>query len=98
MPSEVLDNHLIDLRRRVRQVLMTNGLSWLAVVLIGSMLAECVGDWLFHFDDPIVRLILGLAVAGGVVWVLRRYLWTPLSVQLSDVELALRIEDRYPGF
>lgn len=98
MSPQLLDNRLIDLRRRVRQVLVTHGVSWLAAVLIGSMLAECLGDWLFHFDDPIVRLILGLAIAGGVVWVVWRYLLTPLSVSLSDVDLALRIEDRYPGF
>ena len=98
MSPQLLDNRLTDLRRRVRQVLMTNGLSWLAAVLIGLVLAECLGDWLFHFDDPVVRLILGLSIAGSAVWVFRRYLLTPLSVQLSDVDLALRIEDRYPGF
>jgi len=32
------------------------------------------------------------------VWAFRKYLQSPLSVQLSDVDLALRIEDRYPGF
>ncbi len=98
MSPELLDNRLIDLRRRVRQVLVTHGLSWLAAVLFGLVLAECLGDWLFHFDDPIVRLILGLAIAGSALWVFRRYLLTPLSVPLSDVDLALRIEDRYPGF
>jgi hypothetical protein len=98
MSSQLLDNHLIDLRRRVRQVLVTYGISWLAAVLIGSLLIECLGDWVFHFDDPIVRLILGLAIAGGSFWALRKHLLTPLAVQLSDVDLALRIEDRYPGF
>ena len=98
MSSQLLDNHLIDLRRRVRQVLVTHGVSWLAAILIGSLLVECLGDWLFHFDDPIVRLILGLAIAGSALWALRKHLLTPLAVQLSDVDLALRIEDRYPGF
>src|SRR5436190_8614491 len=98
MSPQLLDNQLTGLRRRVRQVLVTHGVSTLAAVLIGSMLVECLGDWLFHFDDPIMRLILGLAIVVGVVWVSRKYLVTPLSVQLSDVDLALRIEDRYPGF
>jgi hypothetical protein len=98
MSPERFDNHLADLRRRVRGVLLTHGASWLAAVVIGSVLAECVGDWLFHFDDPILRLILGLAIAGAAVWSVRKFLWTPLSARLSDIDLALRIEDRYPGF
>ncbi|HEY2251105.1 MAG TPA: hypothetical protein VGH74_08595, partial [Planctomycetaceae bacterium] len=98
MSPQLLDNHLIELRRRVRHVLLTYGVSCLAAVLIGSMLAECLGDWIFHFDDPIVRLILGLAIVGSVIWVFRKHLLSPLKVQLSDVDLALRIEDRYPGF
>src|SRR5579872_5683799 len=98
MSPLLLDNRLTDLRRRVRHVLVTHGVSWLAAVLVGSILVECLGDWLFHFDDPMVRLILGLAILAVAAWVVRRYLLNPLSVQHSDVDLALRIEDRYPGF
>src|SRR5260221_6186893 len=97
MSPQILDQHLSDLRRRVRQVLMTHGLSWLAAVLLGSLLAECLGDWLFHFDDPIVRLILGTVIAGSAVWVVWRHLLVPLAVRHSDVDLALRIEERFPG-
>ncbi|HEY3967186.1 MAG TPA: hypothetical protein VGM05_21685 [Planctomycetaceae bacterium] len=98
MPPDLLDRQLAALRRRVRQVLVTNGASWIAIVVLGAVLAECLGDWLFHFDDPIVRLIFGLGIATSAVWVVRRRLLTPLQVPLSDVDLALSIEDRFPGF
>lgn len=94
----LLDCRLADLRRRVRQSLYAYGLSWLAGVVVALILASCLGDWLFHFDDAGVRVILGLAILAAGTWVAIRYLITPLRVPLSDVDLALRIEDRYPGF
>jgi hypothetical protein len=98
MFPSTLDQRLTDVRRRVRQALLTHGLSWLAAVLVGSLLVVCLADWLVHFDDPVVRLIFGLGVLAATVWVVRRRLIAPLQVSLTDTDLALRIEDRYPGF
>lgn len=98
MSTSTLDQRLTSVRRRVRQVLLTYGASWLAAVLVGSVMLACFGDWLIHFDDPIVRLIFGLGIVAGTAWAIRLHLLGPLKVALSDVDLALRIEDRYPGF
>ncbi|MBI3864457.1 MAG: hypothetical protein HY290_21455 [Planctomycetia bacterium] len=98
MPPNLLDQQLASVRRRIRQALLTSGASWVAVVVTGALLTACLGDWLFHFDDPIVRLILGLAIAGGAAWVIGRRLVAPLRRTLSDVDLALCIEERFPGF
>lgn len=96
--STAIDHRLSDVRRRVRQVLATYGASWLAAAVVGSVLLVCLADWLVHFDDPVVRLIFLLGIVGGAVWVVRRHLVAPFSVHLTDTDLALRIEDRYPGF
>lgn len=98
MSTSLLDQRLSGLRRRVKQVLITRGASRLAIVVIGAVLVECFADWLLHFDDPMVRMIFGLTIAGGAVGIARRHLVTPLKAPLTDVDLALRIEDRYPGF
>jgi hypothetical protein len=98
MSTSTLDHRLTDVRRRVRQVLVTCGVSWLAAVVVGLLLVTCLADWFVHFDDPVVRLILGLAILGCAAWVVRRHLLGPLKVPLNDTDLALRIEDRYPGF
>lgn len=98
MSTSTLDNRLASVRRRVRQVLLTYGASWLAAVLVGSVMLACFGDWLIHFDDPAVRLIFGLGIIAGAAWAIRLHILGPLKVALSDVDLALRIEDRYPGF
>ncbi len=98
MPPTAIDNRLTDVRRRMRQVLVTYGVSWLAAVFVGSVLVACLADWLIHFDDPVVRLIFGVAIFGGAAWAIRRHLVGPLRVRLTDTDLALRIEGRYPGF
>jgi hypothetical protein len=98
MSPSTLDHRLTDVRRRVRQVLLTYGLSWLAAALVGSLLVVCLADWLVHFDDPVVRLIFGLGILAATAWVVRRHVIAPLQVRLTDTDLALRIEDRYPGF
>ena len=93
-----LETRLAAIRRELRHVLLTYGLSWVAAVVIGSVLTVCCIDWLVHLDDPGVRLILGLGILGGSSWVMYRYLWGPLRTRFPDIELALRIEKRYPGF
>jgi hypothetical protein len=98
MSPSTLDHRLTDVRRRVRQVLLTHGLSWLAAVLVGTLLVVCLADWLVHFDDPVVRLIFGLGILAATAWAVRRHVIAPLQVRLTDTDLALRIEDRYPGF
>ena len=98
MSMTTIDQRIADVRRRVRHVLMTHGVCRVASVFVGSLALVCTADWLVHFDDPVLRLILGLSILGGSVWVAWRHLIGPLAVDLSDTDLALRIEDRYPGF
>ncbi|MBS0266267.1 MAG: hypothetical protein JSS02_30335 [Planctomycetes bacterium] len=98
MSANLLEHQLTTLRRRVRHVLIANGISWTAIVAVGAILVACLGDWLFHFDDPVVRLLLGLATAAGTGWIIHKRLWTPLRLTLSDVELAQSIEARFPEF
>ncbi|MGQ0633041.1 MAG: hypothetical protein ACT4QC_00370 [Planctomycetaceae bacterium] len=97
MPTS-LDLRLAALRSRLRQVLLTYGLSWTAAALVAAILLVCLADWLFHLDDGGVRLILGLGVLGIGAWVAWRQLVGPLRLRLTDTDLAQRLEERYPGF
>ena len=93
-----LQERLAELRAKVRQLLWVYGLSWLIAVLLGALLIVGCVDWLLHLDDAGVRLILGIAILGGVGYVAYKRLITPLKVPLSDIDLALRIERRFPNF
>lgn len=93
-----LETRLADIRRRVRGVLAIYGVSCLATAVIGAVVLVCFADWLLHFDDGGVRLILDIGLVALAGWLVQRYLWSPLRQPLRDLDLALRIEQRYPGF
>jgi hypothetical protein len=94
----LLEQQLGEIRRRARQTVWAQGLCWGALVLVGSLLAAGFGDWALHFDDAGVRVILALAILGGAGWVIYRRLFVPLQVPLGNLDVALRVEERYPGF
>ncbi|MCY2964845.1 MAG: hypothetical protein NT069_14610 [Planctomycetota bacterium] len=49
-------------------------------------------------DDPGLRFLLLMGLAGTAGYTAWRWLITPLRARLSDLDVALRIEQRYPGF
>lgn len=93
-----LQERLAELRAKVRQLLWLYGLSWLVAVLLGALLVVGCVDWFLHLDDAGVRLILGLGILGGAGFVAYRRLIAPLKVPMTDIDLALRIERRFPKF
>ncbi len=108
---DLLQDRLSAVRQRARRVLTIYGLSLLATVFIGAALVIGLCDWVSHhselsllklcgdlFDDRGVRLILALGVIGGATYVALRWLIGPLCVPMSNVDLALRVEARHPGF
>lgn len=93
-----LQERLAELRAKVRQLLWLHGISWLTAVLLGTLLIVGCCDWMLHLDDAGVRLILGLSIVAIVAYVAYRRLITPLRVPLTDIDLALKIERRFPQF
>ena len=108
---DLLQDRLSAVRQRARRVLTIYGLSLVATVFIGAALVIGLCDWVSHhsewsllklcgdlFDDRGVRLILALGVIGGATYVALRWLIGPLCIPMSNVDLALRVEARHPGF
>ena len=93
-----LQERLTELRAKVRQLLWLYGLSWLVAVVLGALLVVGCTDWFLHLDDAGVRLILGLGIFSGAGYIVYQRLITPLNVPLTDIDLALRIERRFPKF
>jgi len=94
--AEQLFARLQALRQRVRQLLWMHGACW----LVGSFLATAfvcgLLDWLFRIEDTGIRCVMTLLVVvltGFAGW---RFLVVPLLTRLSDLDLALRIERRFP--
>ena len=93
----IVSEHLAELRGRVRLLTWISGLSWTILILFGGLLVSGLFDWMIHFDDPGLRLVIGvglLAASGVMAW---RQLIRPLIQPLTMSFLALRIEHRFPG-
>lgn len=93
-----LEQKIGEVRRRARALLVTYGLCVVAGTLLVSVMAVGLADYFIHFRDRGVRMICLLSVVGVSGWVAYRYLLTALRSQLKDVEVALRIERRFPAF
>ncbi|MEX1094794.1 MAG: hypothetical protein WED34_02030 [Planctomycetales bacterium] len=94
--SVSLRNRLKSARRRVRLVLGLYGASWIVTVVFGAALVVGLLDWRWRLDDPGLRAALALAIVaagGGIAW---RFLIAPLRRPLTDLDVAMRIEERFP--
>jgi hypothetical protein len=91
-----LNERIGAIRRRVRTLVLVHALSWLVATVVATIVALGLLDYLIHFQDRGIRTIASLAVLGVAAAVLYRYVWTALVTQLNDVELALRVERRFP--
>ena len=91
-----LESRISALRGQVRRLLAVHGVAWLVLGLVSAVAVAAVLDWLIHLV-PEVRLVLLIAVGATGTWLLLRYVITPLIVRFNDLDIALRIEDRWPG-
>ena len=93
-----LEQKIGEIRRRARTLLVTYGLCVVVGTLLVSVAAVGLADYFIHFRDRGVRVICLLVVLGASGWAVYRYLLTALRSQMRDVDVALRIERRFPAF
>src|SRR5262245_42522720 len=91
-----LESRIVSLRARVRRVLALHGLGWVVGLTVPLVILACLADWLAHLDTA-VRLALLVALGGFTAWLVYRRVIVPLVVRFGDLDIALRIEERWPG-
>ncbi|MEX2140321.1 MAG: hypothetical protein WD894_13745 [Pirellulales bacterium] len=91
-----LRDQIARLRRQIRRLVVAYGLSALMIGVLGCVLLLGFTDYLIRFEDRGVRILSTLALVGVTAWVFYRYLWPVLSLRLSDVAIARRVERRFP--
>lgn len=87
---------LEQLHHKIRQLIWLNGLCWGLTFFLGLAALIISLDWMLDITDPASRLLLGLAAGSMVIWILWKHLIVPLKTPLTDLDLALKIERRYP--
>ena len=96
MKPSRLESRISTLRSQVRRLLALHGLSRVIGLLIPTVIALGLADWLIHLDAT-VRLVALLGLAGLGSWLFFRSVVAPLVVRFQDLDIALRIEERWPG-
>ena len=91
-----LETRIAALRGQVRRLLAAHGLAWSILGAVSAVVAAGLLDFFVHFV-PEVRLALLLGVVAGSAWLFWRYVVVPLIVRFDDLDIALRIERRWPG-
>jgi len=95
--SHPLEQKIATLRTRVRRLVTLHGLSWVVAAVLGATLLLGLVDYQLRFQDRGIRVICSLLVLGTLGWTCYRYLFLPMTARLRDVDLALRLQRRYPA-
>lgn len=95
MPHPV--QHVLGaLRRSLLRRLWLRGAAWCAAALLAAALAAVLIDWLLRLQDAGLRIMLAALVVAAGMAALWRWLWRPLRRGVSQVDLALALEERCP--
>jgi hypothetical protein len=90
-----LSDRLARLRGRVRGLYAVDGLSRALLCVLGFVSLTFLADW--ALDLPVqLRLLLLAGGVGLLAWVLFRRLAIPMTVPLTDDDLALVLERKHP--
>lgn len=90
-----LRERLGRLRSAARRHILVRGASLIAIAASWIALASFLVDWTFYLERSPRGIILAVAIAGLLYFVVRRIL-LPLAVSLPDDDLALAVEREYP--
>ena len=72
-------------------------LGWTAAALLAAVLALGLTDYAIRFQDRGIRLMASLAVMLVLAWACYRFWYRGFGRRLGDVELAQRVERRFPN-
>jgi len=87
---------IASLRGRARRLLALHGLSLVVAGLAAFTVLACLADWSIHLAREVrVGLLVAMAVMVGYLVV--RYVVAPLVVRFRDLDIAMKVEARWPG-
>ncbi|MBX3412654.1 MAG: hypothetical protein KF708_08200 [Pirellulales bacterium] len=95
MPHPI-ERKIAEVRRRARGLAALFGAGRVVAFVVAAVVAVGLLDYLVRFEDRGLRIMSSLFVAALVLWTVYHYLLRGLLTRLDDVDVALRIERRYP--
>lgn len=94
--SHPLEQRVQQVARRVRRLAWLHAWGRFATALLAVVCAACILDYLIRAHDPGIRVIASLAVLTLLGWLFSRLVLRNQARSLSQVQVAQRIERRFP--
>jgi hypothetical protein len=92
-----LEQRIGRVRFQARRLLALYAVGWTFTVVAVAVLLVGLADYLLRFHDPGIRLMCSLSVLLAFVWAAYRFGVAGWGSPLGDVEIAKRIERRFPS-
>jgi len=92
-----LQQSIAALSRRARRLTLSYALCWFLSALVATVGLLALVDYLVRFEDRGIRAMCSLAALAIVVLAARRYVWGAARRRYGDIDVALRIERRFPA-
>ena len=97
MDTSRLESRISALRSQVRRLLALHGMSWVVGLVVPIVIALGLADWGIHLDVAVRAPGVLMSLIGLAGWLAYRHVLPPLVVRFADLDIALRIEERWPG-
>ena len=97
MSERLLESRISALRGQVRRLLVFHGLSWVVAAVVPLVILAGLADWLVPPRRRRPPGAPGWPDRRSRLWLGYRRVLRPLVVRFADLDIALRIEERWPG-
>ncbi len=95
--SHPLHQRLRKIASRARRLTFGHAACWFGVVAIAACTAAGLFDFLIRSDETPIRVVASCALLAAIAWSYNRFLRPAAANQLSDLQVAKRIERRFPS-
>ena len=95
--SHPLEQRLADLRARLRRLLSLYAVCWTVGTVLAAVILLGLADYVIRFEDRGIRVLASAAVLGVAGWAIYRFLYPGLTARMADVQLARRLQRRFPA-
>ena len=94
--AHVIQQTISQVRRRARRLATLHAFGWTLAVVMAAAVVLGLTDYAIRFEDHGIRLMVSLALALVAAWAGYRFWYAGLGRRLGDVEIAHRVERRFP--
>jgi len=94
--SHSIQRQIHAIARRARRLLVVHGLCWFVAVVVAVAFVIGWLDYSLRLQDRGVRIILSTALGLTLLWSFLRFLLPSTRRRFSDLEVAQRVERRFP--